>query len=106
MSASRLRIVLAHHTEWPPHEFREQRQELGLSEQAVADALLLSLAQVRGLETGAATPFYNEVFYQRARAKYVAMLNKARGAASPSLSAVERREDTERARLTLINAVE
>lgn len=57
-----------------PEQMKARRESLGLSEADVADALLLSVAQVRGIEAGSAKPFYNEGFYGRARSKYTNFL--------------------------------
>ena len=86
MSDDELRISLADSAMWSPDELKEQRLTLGLSERMVADTLLLSQAQVRGLETGVLTSFHNEGFYQRARTKYIALLTKTRDARRPSPS--------------------
>ena len=45
---------------------------------AVGDALLLSVAQVHGIETGSAKAFYNDRFYSRAKASYIALLTTQR----------------------------
>lgn len=57
-----------------PQQMKARRELLGLTEAEVADALLLSVAQVRGVECGSVQPFYNEGFYDRARAKYITLL--------------------------------
>ena len=48
----------------------EKRSALGLSIDAVADRLLLSRSQVRGLESNSAAAFYSQRFFERARDKY------------------------------------
>jgi restriction endonuclease Mrr len=57
-----------------PQQMKAYRESLGLTETEVADALLFSVAQVRGVESGSPRPFYNEGFYNRARAKYITLL--------------------------------
>lgn len=57
-----------------PQQMKAHRESLGLTETEVADALLFSVAQVRGVESGSARPFYNEGFYNRAKAKYITLL--------------------------------
>jgi len=57
-----------------PQQMKAHRESQGLTETEVADALLFSVAQVRGIESGSARPFYNEGFYNRARAKYITLL--------------------------------
>ena len=57
-----------------PQQMKAHRESLGLTETEVADLLLFSIAQVRGIESGSTRPFYNEGFYNRARAKYIMLL--------------------------------
>jgi len=56
----------------------ETRTALGLSIDDVADRLLLSRKQVRGLESNSAAAFYNQGFFERARDKYSAFLDSLR----------------------------
>ena len=57
-------------------EWQSQRIRCGLTEQDVAQALVLSIAQVRGIESGSRQAFHNEGFYQRAAARYRAWLTQ------------------------------
>ena len=84
MSKSELRLWFADPAAFVSDNLRARRESLGLSESEVAHALVLSVAQVRGIETGSITPFYNEGFYQRAKAKYVALLNARRAPLPPT----------------------
>ena len=54
----------------------ERRTRCGLTERDVAHALLLSPAQVRAIEAGSLKPFYGQSYYDRARVKYLALLDK------------------------------
>ena len=63
-----------------PADLKECRMLLGWTEVDVADRLLSSVGQVRGLESGCATMFYSQRFFERARDKYIALLHaRARG---------------------------
>jgi hypothetical protein len=87
-----MRILLADDGEaWVPDQLKSQRVHAGLSQTDVASALLLSVAQVHGLETGLLQPFHNKRFYERARAKYITLLltRPAPSRHSPSLAIVE-----------------
>jgi len=75
MALSELRLLLGDLSESSPEQMRQLRESLGLGVNTVAEALLLSVAQVRDLESGSARAFYNEGFYQRAKSKYVALLS-------------------------------
>lgn len=74
MSEPEWHPLLEDATTFSPDQLRLWRKHLGLSKTDVADALLLSVAQVHGLESGSFSPFYNQGFYERARGKYVALL--------------------------------
>ena len=87
MSEPTLRMFVADPTASVPDGLGARRQSLGLSESDVADALVLSVAQVRGIERGELQPFYNERFYLRARAKYITLLTTYSTPARPPASA-------------------
>jgi ribosome-binding protein aMBF1 (putative translation factor) len=53
---------------------RTAREERGLSLAAVQEHLLLSDAQVRGLESGDAAAFHGPRFFERALERYVRLL--------------------------------
>ncbi|MBM3809144.1 MAG: hypothetical protein FJW22_13245 [Acidimicrobiia bacterium] len=91
MSEPELRILLADATTFSPDQLRSWRKHMELSETDVADALLLSVAQVRGLESGSFSPFYNQSFYERARGKYITLLSAHRAPSRqpPSPKSVE-----------------
>jgi transcriptional regulator with XRE-family HTH domain len=74
MSTTELRLMLADVATLSPEQMSARRKSLQLTETDVADLLLLSVAQVRGIERGVIQPFYNEGFYLRARAKYITLL--------------------------------
>jgi len=69
----------------------ERRTALELSIDDVADRLLLSRSQVRGLESNSVAAFYNQGFFERARDKYSAFLD----------SRITKPSPTEGARVTL-----
>lgn len=54
----------------------------GLSVETVAERLLLSPSQVRGLESGSPKPFYSQDFFQRAQRRYARLLSQRPVAAS------------------------
>ena len=54
----------------------EQRRLLSLTVEAVAERLLLSTSQVRGLESNSAAAFYNLRFFERAHERYRALLER------------------------------
>jgi transcriptional regulator with XRE-family HTH domain len=56
----------------------EKRTALGLSIDDVADRLLLSRSQVRGLESNSVAAFYSQRFFERANATYAAFLDSRR----------------------------
>jgi transcriptional regulator with XRE-family HTH domain len=87
MSTSELRMMLADVATLSPEQLRARRASLRLTETDVADTLLLSVAQVRGIERGELQPFYNEGFYLRARAKYITLLTTYSTPARPPASA-------------------
>lgn len=70
-------------------EIAAKRESRGLSKTDVANALLLSTAQIDGIEQGCQRPFYNEQFYRQCADKYAAYLGVV-----PSLS--ERFREVER----------
>lgn len=57
--------------------FRIARESLNLSQQEVADKLLLSKAQIEGLEVGKQNCFYGAQFYAQCADKYAAFLGLA-----------------------------
>lgn len=67
-----------------PNDLKNHRLRLGLTEEQVGERLLLSVAQVRGIESGSVTPFYNEGFYERARDKYVGFLTTYSPSTTPT----------------------
>lgn len=69
-----MRILPADTGSFSPEDLREGRIRLGWTERDVADRLLLSIAQVRALETGGTGPFHNLRFLERARDKFIALL--------------------------------
>ena len=74
MALTELRLLLGDVSMLSPEQMRTFRESLGLDVDAVAEVLLLSVAQVRDLERGSTRAFYNDGFYQRARVKYDALL--------------------------------
>jgi transcriptional regulator with XRE-family HTH domain len=98
MSKSEWRLFFAGPPpEAAPDGLKTRRESLGLSESDGGQALMLSVAQVRGIETGSIRPFYNEGFYERAKARYVALLNARRALERPAPEpAVEYAAQTER----------
>lgn len=55
-------------------EFKKARIDQGLSESQIADKLLLSTSQIRGIEHGQQSLFYNEKLFIQSATKYASLL--------------------------------
>ena len=54
---------------------KQKRASLGWTIDMVSARLLLSTSQVRGLESNSTSAFYNARFFERARDRYLALLD-------------------------------